>query len=333
MSGSNKFLEAALKYHKAGFSLIPALPKEKRPAVSWEIFQKVRCEPVALSEWWIKWPNANILLVCGQISRGLTVLDVDPRNGGKESLAKLGNPLPATWCVRTGGGGWHYYFKSLNLVQSGILAPGLDLQGEGKLVIAPPSIHPNGNPYAWVGGMSPKDLRPAEFPNWMAVKQTQKTANPKGWAEEAIGSLTEGTRNSKMTQLAGRYLSKGMSEPETLSLLTSLNKTHCKPPLENKEIEAIVKGISRKEKAKAGDIITSEDSIAAFDEASAAITKMAEPYMKQLEMAHGSKIAWLTRYYFRISQNVKQKKLTEEQLKTQLENWKSKWRKFIEEAT
>ena len=42
------------------------------------------------------------------------VLDVDPRNGGSESLEKLlsrYHELPDTLVCATGGGGWHYYFQ------------------------------------------------------------------------------------------------------------------------------------------------------------------------------------------------------------------------------
>jgi hypothetical protein len=60
-----------------------------------------------------QWPERGWGLHCGKSA--LYILDVDPRHGGKESLAELVRErqidlgLPTT-C--TGGGGWHYYFQS-----------------------------------------------------------------------------------------------------------------------------------------------------------------------------------------------------------------------------
>nr|WP_116316307.1 bifunctional DNA primase/polymerase [Bacillus subtilis] len=51
-----------------------------------------------IDEWWKKWPDANIAIATGRPS-GFTVLDVDPRHGGEDSLELLTNqygPLPNT---------------------------------------------------------------------------------------------------------------------------------------------------------------------------------------------------------------------------------------------
>jgi hypothetical protein len=41
-----------------------------------------------IKQWWACWPEANIGIATGAAS-GLVVVDVDPRNGGKESLERL----------------------------------------------------------------------------------------------------------------------------------------------------------------------------------------------------------------------------------------------------
>jgi Bifunctional DNA primase/polymerase, N-terminal len=41
-----------------------------------------------IKQWWTYWPEANIGIATGAAS-GLLVVDVDPRNGGKESLERL----------------------------------------------------------------------------------------------------------------------------------------------------------------------------------------------------------------------------------------------------
>ncbi len=68
-------------------------------------------DTATISGWWERWPQANIGIRTGRES-GLLVLDVDPRNGGSESLKKLLSlygELPDTLVCATGGGGWHFY--------------------------------------------------------------------------------------------------------------------------------------------------------------------------------------------------------------------------------
>jgi Bifunctional DNA primase/polymerase, N-terminal len=48
-------------------------------------------------------------------------------------------------------GGLQLYFTHAFTAAKGnnALGPGIDLKSDGGLVVAPPSIHPNGNAYAW----------------------------------------------------------------------------------------------------------------------------------------------------------------------------------------
>jgi hypothetical protein len=77
----------------------------------------------------------------------LIIIDFD----NKEFQEKIIPYLPKTFTVKTGGGGLHKYFitdepKSFKILddKKNTLA---DIQGIGKQVVAPNSIHPNGNNY------------------------------------------------------------------------------------------------------------------------------------------------------------------------------------------
>jgi hypothetical protein len=95
-------------------------------------------DPGTIGGWWRQWPAANVGILTGAES-GLVVLDVDPRNGGFESLAAF-LPLPETVTAVTGGGGRHYYFAHPGgRVQGRDLAEGLELKADGQYVVAPPS--------------------------------------------------------------------------------------------------------------------------------------------------------------------------------------------------
>ena len=69
---------------------------------------------IRYSAWWKESPNANIGIATGS-EAGILVFDIDPRNGGKETLARLKKelgPLPDTVTVLTGGGGRHLDLSS-----------------------------------------------------------------------------------------------------------------------------------------------------------------------------------------------------------------------------
>jgi hypothetical protein len=108
-------------------------------------------DPEVIDRWFRMWPGSNIGIATGKVS-GLIILDVDPRNGGGDSLAALlaeHGPLPACPTAISGSGGRHYYFQYVATRLPKELAPGLDLLSDGLLVVAPYSEHLSGARYAW----------------------------------------------------------------------------------------------------------------------------------------------------------------------------------------
>ena len=93
---------------------------------------------------WEDRPDANVGIATGP-SSALWVLDIDPDGGGMESMRDLvakHGPLPETFAVKTGSGGYHYYFKlEVGLRNSqGRIGKGIDVRAEGGQVVAPPSV-------------------------------------------------------------------------------------------------------------------------------------------------------------------------------------------------
>jgi hypothetical protein len=106
--------------------------------------------PDSIARWWRRWPHANLGLATGIV---FDALDLD----GPAGLAALrqlagaaGLRLPGP-LVRTGGGGWHYWFAPTGL---GNRPPrglaGVDWRGRGGAVLAPPSRHASGGTYRWI---------------------------------------------------------------------------------------------------------------------------------------------------------------------------------------
>jgi Bifunctional DNA primase/polymerase, N-terminal len=119
-------------------------------------------DPHQIELWWRMWPTANIGIATGAAS-GLVVIDIDPRNGGDESMLALETiigPLSGTVTANTGGGGTHlYYAHPANPrwptpsrgAAFGAELPGIDVKADGGYVVAPPSSHTSGRNYTWVG--------------------------------------------------------------------------------------------------------------------------------------------------------------------------------------
>ena len=246
-------LEAALAYAARDWSVIPMTPREKRPLVAWREFQTRRAERREIEGWFLRWPDANIAIVTGAVS-GIVVVDIDPAHGGTESLARFAaehGTLPDTVECRTGGGGRHLYFAhpgrpTVNM--AGVL-PGVDLRGDGGLVVAPPSVHPSGRRYAWLPGHAPDERSPAplgpallhliEAPPSGAGHPTQY------WIDLLRRGVGEGQRNNTMASLAGHLLWREVDPDVVLELLLCWNRVRCRPPLPDAEVAAVVRSITR----------------------------------------------------------------------------------------
>lgn len=110
--------------------------------------------------WWSKWPDANVAIQTGHISR-LVVLDIDPRNGGDISLESIEKFIPDTVVQLTGGGGTHFLFAyppgDVRVKSRGNILPGIDIKADGGYIIASPSTHISGGTYEFEASSEPSE--------------------------------------------------------------------------------------------------------------------------------------------------------------------------------
>jgi Bifunctional DNA primase/polymerase, N-terminal len=135
--------------------------------------------PVSIARWWALGGTWNVGIETGAVS-GIVVLDVDPRNGGDETLAALERDhgsLPVTWRFLTGGGGEHVLFRhpggSIKSLP-GALGSGLDVKADGGFIVAPPSLHLSGRRYAISVDHHPDDVALAPLPDWLLARLINK---------------------------------------------------------------------------------------------------------------------------------------------------------------
>lgn len=207
---------------------------------------------------WFENHELNVGIATGAVS-GIVALDIDPRHGGDETLAALERehgPLAKTWRFLTGGGGEHILFQHPgNTVpnSAGKIGPGIDLRGDGGYIVAPPSRHMSGRPYAISVDHHPDDVPLAPLPGWLLATirrpgEWNVAAKPPAEWRGAVGSIVvEGERNRTVASLAGHLLRNRIDPWVTIELLQAWNRTRCEPPLADDEIMKTVRSIARRE--------------------------------------------------------------------------------------
>lgn len=183
MGAALALVDSAMDLANIGLSVFPLRARGKKPIVeSWTKFQNERAPIDVLIKWWREFPDANIAVACGPVS-GVLVLDVDGDIGREalEALTAKHEPLPPTWRSLTGKGEhyWFRYPKGRKIGNSAHkLGAGLDTRGQGGYVVAPGSVHENGNEYRWA--VPPAGTEIAELPGWLLdiVDPPRTTAPP-----------------------------------------------------------------------------------------------------------------------------------------------------------
>lgn len=243
---NDKLDEALFLSQEMKWSVIP-VGLDKKPLISWKEFQS-RIATVEEIQWWfLTYPEANLGVVTGKIS-GITVVDIDPRHGGTENA--LGEV--DTVKVKTGGGGWHYYFLYNSDVTStaGVL-DGVDIRSEGGYIVVPPSKHQSGNLYEWIKRPS-KENRLQPLPN-IIINATSKGIHVQGAKLGGIvNGVREGTRNNSATSFIGSLVARFKKEEwESIvwPLVVSWNNNN-KPPLESEVLKTTFENICKREATK-----------------------------------------------------------------------------------
>lgn len=255
----SNFKENALSYAGLGLAVFPLKAKGKTPLTSHGVKDATK-DLKQIEKWWDKWQEANIGIATGEASAGLIAIDLDvkPDKGinGLESLKKWqserGLTLPAdTWVSTTGSGGKHIFYRYDKPIKNMVgIYPGVDVRASGGYIVAPPSIHENGNPYKWDRSPFTYELKQADDTviNFITEPAHDSPDKPDF---KLPGTIPEGERNTSLFQLACSMRAKGTSESAIYGAVALENTEKCVPPLPDSEIDAIVKSSLRYENGTA----------------------------------------------------------------------------------
>ncbi|MBI3410706.1 MAG: bifunctional DNA primase/polymerase, partial [Planctomycetes bacterium] len=238
---------AACWYASHGLPVFPLKPRAKEPLTP-HGFKDATTDQVRIAAWWQEWPDANIGIPTGTAT-GLLAVDVDPRNGGDDSLEQLllkHGRLPDTAEQMTGARGRHILFRHPGFPVPKALAPGIDLKGDGGYIVVAPSVHPNGNSYRWDGIAGAKALlNPAPAPSWLVeLIQAQHNGARAVPAADGKEKWATGERNNCLTSLAGTMRWRGMAREAIEAALLAENRRRCDPPLSETEVCGIAESVA-----------------------------------------------------------------------------------------
>jgi hypothetical protein len=189
---ANPTLAARLAYAERGWDSFPAdlRGKDKKSykaakhsnGAKWG---KTR-DPAQIRRDFQRWPEAGVGIATGAES-GIFITETDTPEGhnvdGEAGLRELEanhDPLPDTLMAISPSGSKHRYYKhpggGIKIVSRSV-APGVDVKGDGGMVIAPPSVRGDGE-YRWLN-----DLPIADAPQWLIDLITAK-GNGKSQSKE-----------------------------------------------------------------------------------------------------------------------------------------------------
>ena len=225
--------KTALEYLKHNISVIP-VARDKKPLIKWQEFQ-TRIALISELDQWIKdYPDMQLGIVTGKISN-LIVVDIDDP---KIDLTWL----PETAIVKTGSGGFHYYYAYTSTFSNKArIKESIDIRADGGYVIAPPSYNLKGQ-YIVVKKM---DCQP--FPVHLFTEQKENIYIP---TETEYPGYGQGQRNNEMTKYIGHLVAKvHPSEWKNIAwkFAKEANQKNV-PPINEFELNTIFQSICQKEK-------------------------------------------------------------------------------------
>jgi hypothetical protein len=258
-------LKRVLEYRQKEFSVIVLASKSKKPLLlEWEEYQHVIASEDRLKQWFsTAGPHNNVGIITGTVSRILAI-DIDGQEAQAHFQSKIEEiqdkdilkSISSTLRIKTGSGNINIvigfnpdeFVNNNGEIKNKILWKGngsghseIRIKGEGGYIVAPPSIHPNGNRYELINGLEIVTL----FKN-----QIQKIFNALSRKDNYNNVGKEQRQNSL--------------DDETISDIVDILKPHCQRGIRNDFLMCLSgwlrkENVSRESALKVIDGLTEDD--------------------------------------------------------------------------
>ena len=258
-------LDIARRYYELGFTPIPCEPRSKKPTCEWGWWQHRR---PSWDELEVVWHDAitrfgdqlNIATLLGKAHR-LCAIDIDNPEAFRQARQAIGltDEDLRTWATHSHRGGAliFRYPNSHNLPSK---TPnelwGAELLGNERILVLPPSIHPEGTVYRWVKGHEPDQIPLADIPEPLlfAFVGEQSKPTPRSvtlpqnghgdgnglpsWAHAVVALLRpywqEGWRHDTALALAGVFAKRGVPKEIAENILRKLTREANDPEVKDR---------------------------------------------------------------------------------------------------
>lgn len=190
------------------------------------------------------------------------VLDFDTREGPHDILGMRPESIAAHTVVVQTARGWHVYAREPGR-RTCSPRPGLDVRGEGSLVVAPPSLHPSGYAYSLVGdgrSIAPLTMLPFEereelasapaTVNWDAIEEWISLQAPRlraSWEVLRDGAPAGFDRSRADFAVARCLWEAGYSGEEVAAVLLALPGSKARERGKNYAIRTALKANAHRE--------------------------------------------------------------------------------------
>lgn len=255
-----KMLDWALSYLDDEWSVLPVctpVPNTGRcqqhgdckhpgkiPLIKWARYQDQLPTCQEVTDWWTRWPTANIGCATGETS-GFVVVDLDGELA-IHTAAERGydEDAPSAFTGRVGGR--HLYFRyrpdaPTLFAKSG----GIDFRGHGGYVCLPPSLHASGRRYKWDrapgAGMLPA------LPDWvieLGARPTETDHAPLDLPARLRDGIPTGERNETLFKTAAKLRGQDFAIDAAYVILRQMADA-CVPPVAHAEADEFVTRVYR----------------------------------------------------------------------------------------
>jgi hypothetical protein len=261
-------------YTAIGLCIIPIIPSTKKPALtSWAEYQQRKPSPNELETWFTS--NASqvdpgVAVITGRISENLVVIDFDELAAYSKFFAEpfyTTQEIESKTLVVKTARGIHVYLRSDSPIRSfNISELHVNVQGEGKYVLAPPSRHPDGTIYSFISSSrdillihslhetlrSRIEALGCKIPSFMnPFTNVEEPIRLLPWrrfppeVQAYFSPVKKGERATRAFQLASTMLNEWQfSDATTFEWLTARNDQN-EEPLDTEEIEHAIVSAAR----------------------------------------------------------------------------------------
>lgn len=224
------------EYLEKNYSVIPDIFGKKRPLISgWSDYSHKLPTELEWKEWEKMADKYNLSVVCGKAS-GIIALDLDTDD--PQILEKIEHLLPKSPVEKKGSKGWTRFFRypvtgqSKEIVKDSLGNVVLEILGDSCKTTLPPSMHPNGELYAWTSEKTLLDVKASSLPMLppMLIPVIQEKLGgtlPRSTAD--YGKVSLG-RNSALSSFLGELLSKPHTLDSVIQELIKFDKENHEVP-------------------------------------------------------------------------------------------------------